>query len=195
MRNIVVVGLALSVAVGAFFIFVPYGTHLRGEPLLEALRPVIESKDPDKSLAAKSLLSNYLETRQIAAMWSGLYWGFAWISAVLGALAGFILKAESIDIQEKTKKDAAAFMAVAAALLVTISTSGDFQRKWQANRTAAAELERAAYDFLEKDGAEPRTYLGRIGDSLHRRHMSILGTVDQSKVGTIKPTGGASGTR
>lgn len=86
-------------------------------------------------------------------------------------------------------------MAVAAALLVTISTSGDFQRKWQANRTAAAELERAAYDFLENDGADARTYLGRISDSLHKRHMSILGTVEQSKGGTIKPTGGASGTK
>lgn len=104
MRRIVVVGLALAVFVGALFIFVPYSTYLRGEPLLEALRPVIESKDPDKSLAAKSLLSNYLETRQIAATWSGLYWGFAWFSAVLGALAGFILKAESINIQEKRRR-------------------------------------------------------------------------------------------
>jgi hypothetical protein len=59
-------------------------------------------------------------------------------------------KLESILRNEAIKKDVAA--AVAAAILITISTSGDFQRKWQANRTAAAELERIGYDFLEKSG-------------------------------------------
>jgi hypothetical protein len=62
-----------------------------------------------------------------------------------------------------------------AALLVTLSTSGDFQRKWVANRVAAAELEHEGYDFLEKNGANARSYLARVGKILERRHLSIVG--------------------
>lgn len=49
-------------------------------------------------------------------------------------------------------------MAVGAALLITVSTSGDFQRKWQANRIAAAELERLGYLLLETGADQPKRY-------------------------------------
>lgn len=158
-----------------------HNTQLRGEPVQTLLAPIIDGKDPDQALAARALRDNYLETRSIAALWSGLYWGFAWISAILGALAGLILKFESIIKDEKVKKDVAAFLAVTAALLVTISTSGDFQRKWQANRMAAADLERDAYEFLKNNGAMPRSYLGKVGETLHKRHISILGGGEAKK--------------
>ena len=35
-----------------------------------------------------------------------------------------------------------------AALLITLSTTGDFQRKWQANRLAAAAMENVAYELV-----------------------------------------------
>ena len=70
---------------------------------------------------------------------------------------------------------------MAAALLITISTSGDFQRKWQANRIAAAELERTGYEFLEKDGADARSYLAAVGPILLRRHLAIVGGSEPRK--------------
>ena len=73
--------------------------------------------------------------------------------------------------------------------MITISTSGDFQRKWQANRIAAAELERTGYEFLEKDGAEARSYLAAVGPILLRRHLAIVGGSEQRKA----PAGGGQG--
>jgi hypothetical protein len=92
-----------------------------------------------------------------------------------------ILKLETLIKNEGAKKDLAAMLSIVAALLITISTSGDFQRKWQANRIAAAELERTGYEFLEKDGADARSYLSTVGQSLLRRHMAIIGGSEQRK--------------
>ena len=65
-------------------------------------------------------------------------------------------------------------------LLITISTSGDFQRKWHANRVAASELERTAYDFLEnKNTNAVQKYFSDIGDILHKRNLAIVGNVDR----------------
>ena len=149
---------------------------LKAEPLKNLLEPIIAGKDPEQAIVARALLDNYLEQRRTAAVWSGVYWGFAWLSAVLSALAGLILKLESFSIDEKAKKDIAATLAVVAALFITISTSGDFQRKWQATRAAATDIEKASYDFLKASGKEPRNYLGNVGDALYKRHQSILGT-------------------
>ena len=121
---------------------------------------------------ARAIRDNYLETRSNAARWSGIYWGFTFAAAALSALAGLILKFETIIRNDGIKKDIAAAFCIGAALLITISTSGDFQRKWQANRIAAAELERAGYELLEKDGADARSYLGAVGHILFRRHMA-----------------------
>ena len=153
--------------------------HLRGEMLTVSLEPVIEGKDLEKAMAAKAILGNYTETRQIAALWSGLYWGFAWAAAVLGALSGLVLKLESLIADEKIKKDIAALFTVAAAIMITVSTGGDFQRKWQANRAAAADIEHLGYEFLGKRGENPTQYYEKLSEILLRRHMSILGTSDK----------------
>ena len=153
----------------------------RGEVLGTALRPFIEGKNSEQALVARVIWDNYLETRANASRWSGLYWGLTFAAAVLSALAAVVLKLETIIKNEGAKKDIAAVFSVAAALMVTISISGDFQRKWQANRTAAAELERAGYEFLEKDGAEARSYLATIGQSLLKRHTAIVGGSEQRK--------------
>lgn len=177
MRRVVATVVIAAAVVLALLALVPFAQQLDAEPLVAALQPMIERKDSDQSQVAQSLLASYLQTRRIASMWSGLYWGFAWASAILGALGGLILKIESpLITDDKIKKDTAAFLAMTAALLVTISTSGDFQRKWQANRTAAAEIERAAYDFLKNNGENPRGYFGTVGQALHKRHHAILGT-------------------
>jgi hypothetical protein len=153
----------------------------RGEALGEALRPIVEGKNPDQALVARVIWDNYLETRANAARWSGVYWGLTFAAAVLSALAALVLKLETFVKNEGAKKDLAALLSVAAALMITISTSGDFQRKWQANRIAAAELERTGYEFLEKDGADARSYLAAVGPILLRRHLAIVGGSEQRK--------------
>jgi hypothetical protein len=153
--------------------------HLRGDTLIANLEPLVGGADLDKALVAKALIGNYTQTRQIAAFWSGLYWGFAWAAPVLGALSGLILKLESFIPDEKAKKDIAALFTVSAAIMITVSTGGEFQRKWQANRAAAASIERLGYEFLSKQEGNPRQYLGKLGDILLQRHLSILGTSEK----------------
>jgi hypothetical protein len=160
---------------------VMFDSQLRGGALDSAMQAVLDKHDVDAVTVARAILENHRETRQIAALWSSLYWGFAWGSAVLSALAGLILKVESFLPNEKLKKDVAALLAMSAALLVTISTSGDFQRKWQANRTASAEIERTGYAFLERNAEDPRPYLREVGNSLQKRHLAILGGSESRK--------------
>jgi hypothetical protein len=153
----------------------------RGGGLRAALDLVGKGDDKELALVAKALLSNYVETRTNAKNWSGIYWGFTFGAAALSALAGLVLKIDALIRDEGWKKDVAAICAVSAALLITISTSGDFQRKWQANRVAAAELERAGYAFLATGRGVAGTYLKTIGDIQHRRHLSIIGIGEDEK--------------
>ena len=178
---VVCVLLLVAVSVGAWCFLQDRDTWPRGEALGTALRPIIEGKNSEQALVARAIWESYLETRANASRWSGLYWGLTFTAAVLSALAAVVLKLETIIKNEGAKKDVAAILSVAAALMITVSTSGDFQRKWQANRLAAAELERAGYEFLERDGADARSYLATVGQSLLRRHMAIVGGSEQRK--------------
>ncbi len=154
----------------------------RADALSAALTPFIDQQNTDQSLVARAILDNYKETRSNAARWSGVYWGFTFAAALFSALAGIILKVESaFKNNESRKKDIAALLSVGAALLITISTSGDFQRKWQANRVAAAELERTAYDFLGNRTREPGEHFSDIGTILHKRNLAIVGNLDPEK--------------
>ena len=45
---------------------------------------------------------------------------------------------------------------------------------------AAAELEHLGYAFLEKNGANARSYLAGIGQILEQRHLSIVGASSTS---------------
>jgi hypothetical protein len=143
---------------------------------------MITNTNTDQSLVAGAILGNFRESRSNASRWSAVYWGFTFAAAALSALAGLILKFEFIVRNEGLKKDVAAIFAVLAALLITISTGGDFQRKWQANRIAAAELERTGYELLEKNGVDARSYLASVGQILLRRNMAIVGGTEQGKL-------------
>ncbi len=169
----------LAVGIGAWLFFESRGTWPRGEALAAALRPLIERDTGDQTMVARAILDNFQETRKNATLWSGVFWGFTFAAATFSALAGLILKFETIVRNEGLKKDIAAVLSVAAALIVTIASSGDFQRKWQANRIAAAELERIGYAFLEKNGADARSYMGLVGETLYRRHLAVVGGSDE----------------
>ncbi len=172
----------LSFAAACAWWFLEYRSSWpRGEALAFALQPLIDEKSSDRSLVALAILDNYREARQNASRWSGLYWGFSWAAAALSALAALILKLESFLKNDGIKKDIAALLSVSAAILVTISTGGDFQRKWQANRIAAADLEQTGYRLLETSGVDARNHLASVGSILHARHMAIVGSQEQGK--------------
>lgn len=175
---IVVLG---ALVAGTWWYLADRDTWPRGEALEVALQPLVDKQNSDQSLVARVILDNYLETRANASRWSGIYWGCTFVAAVLSALAALILKLETLIRNEGAKKDLAALFSIAAALLITISTSGDFQRKWQANRIAAAELEKTGYEFLERNAADARSYLAPVGQILLRRHMAIVGGSEQRK--------------
>jgi hypothetical protein len=156
----------------------PTGLHrLQGDTFVRAVNERMATSSGDQKMVASAIVGNYTETRTIARNWSGLYWGFAWASAALSALAGVLLKLESW-FSEKTKKDVAAIFAVAAAILVTVSTGGEFQRKWQANRIASAEIEHLGYEFLASTAPDAKAIMSRLGEILLRRHQSIVGRTE-----------------
>ncbi len=175
--RVLIVLLAIGIVVAAALLFLKDRDTLQGgEALGVALTTLIEkNRNPEQALVARAILDNFHETRANAARWSGVYWGFTFAAAILSALAALILKLETFVRSESAKKDLAAVFSVAAALLITISSSGDFQRKWQANRIAAAELEHLGYQFLEKNPAEARAYLDQVGQILFRRHLAVVG--------------------
>lgn len=185
--NARVVALLLMILVvgGSILYFSQTEGHLRGDTMKELLTPFANGKDLDKAIVAKAILGNYTETRQIAALWSGLYWGFTWAAGVLGALSGLVLKLESYISDEKIKKDIAALFTVSAAIMITVSTGGEFQRKWQANRTAAATIEEIGYDFLSHKGEDAFALLPRVRDALKQRHLSILGKLETDKSNSV----------
>ena len=180
-----VVIFALGIAIWWFFEYC--SASPRGEAFRDALSPLIAKQNTDQSLVAQAIVDNYNETRQNAIRWSGVYWGFTFLAAALSALAGIILKFEIIIKNEHVKKDIAALFSVVAAVLITVSTSGDFQRKWQANRIAAAELERIGYELLEKDATHPRTYFSSISQILYNRNVAIVGSMEQRKPAAARP--------
>jgi len=181
LRVVVVVGFIAALIGGAWWCLEYRESGQRGEALGFAMQSVIAGPEKDQSMVARIILGNYHETRSNAARWSGIYWGFTFFAAIFSALAALVLKVETMIRNEAAKKDIAALLSVMAALLVTVSTSGDFQRKWQANRVAAAELERAGYRFLENNGAEPRAYLASVGDILLRRSLAIAGGSEKAE--------------
>jgi len=155
---------------------------LRGRALVDALQTIGEKKDSEQSCIANVILINYREIRGYTRTWSTVYWGCTFCAAIFSATAGLILQFENLGDQQ-LMKDVAAALSVAAALLVTISTSGGFQYKWQANRVAAADLERLGYEFLgnelEKKSDDPRSYLSSVKETLYRRHLAIIGSPDK----------------
>ena len=179
-RWLVLVTLLVALVAGGWWYLNAKGTWQRGEALAIALQPTIDGKNEEKALVARVILNNYRETRGNAVRWSGVYWGFTFTAAIFSALATLILKLESFIRNDSTKKDLAAALSVTAALLITISTGGDFQRKWQANRVAAAEIESTGYKFLEKNGENARSYLDAIGRSMLKRQLFIVGSTQQT---------------
>ena len=177
-RNTVILAAVLLLIVGIFCWKLCQGNAgaLRSHALLTALATLPDTTSAAKQHVADLIAANFTETRRIAANWSGLYWGLTFFAAVASAAAGLVMKWETSSDQEKRKKNWGATLAVIGALSVTVSTSGDFQRKWQANRMAAAQIESIGYDLLAEKGDDFSGYYKRLRDVLNDRQMAIAGT-------------------
>jgi hypothetical protein len=86
----------------------------------------------------------YEEYAAYTLRWSGVYWGSVFGAAILSALSGIFLKLDAFKdkrILMLSQTDIAAILAGIAALLITISSAGDFSGKWKANRAARDHAE------------------------------------------------------
>lgn|SRR5574338_119046 len=113
-----------------------------------ALNDLPQLYPAESKALAHLVIETYREYRVNAARWSGVYFTCIFGSAFLSAMAGLVLKLELLQPWPRLRNDLAATAAMLASLLITLSTVGDFQRKWQANRMAAAAMENLAYELL-----------------------------------------------
>jgi len=131
---------------------------------------------PEAKPLGTIVLKTYREFRGNAVRWSAVYFGCVFGSAFLSAIAALILKLELLGGRLELRNDLAALLATFAALLVTLSTTGDFQRKWQANRIAAAEMESLAYELVRTSAATNLdAILTRIQTINSVRNQTIVG--------------------
>ena len=181
-RSILIISLILIVGVVAIVVWRSVETS-RGEGIA---RIVGDDKNPDKHPGLLSneqrplgsiILANYDEYRDNTIRWSAAYFSCLFLSAVFSASAGFVLKMKAFSNASVLKEDLAALLAMLAALLITLSTVGDFQRKWQANRIAASDTEALAYDLIKTPFGEDEKakLISRLQEISTARNREIVG--------------------
>lgn len=149
-----------------------------------AMQDLVELYRPDTKPLGMIVVKTYREYRGNTIKWSAAYFGCLFGSAFLSAMAGLLLKLEILGSHPKARNDLAAAMATVAALLVTLSTTGDFQRKWQANRAAAAAMENLAYELVRPAAATSLdTILTRIQTINDARNRGIIGELAEPAPG------------
>ncbi len=147
-----------------------------------ALEDLPQLYRPEATQLGTIVIKNYREFRGNTVRWSAAYFGCLFGSAFLSAMAALILKLEWLEARPKLRNDLAASMATVAALLVTLSTTGDFQRKWHANRAAATAMENLAYELARPSAAtNPDAVLTRIQEINSIRNQDIVGDLAESE--------------
>lgn len=137
--------------------------------------------DASQKDLANLIGTNFHEYRDNSSRWSFVYFSCVFLAAILSALAGAIIKMDFLEAKV-WKNDVAAIFAVTAAILGVISTTGDFQRKWQANRLAASGMENLAYELLKKPFTDDdRTNIvSKIEEINLKRNQEIVGDNKQT---------------
>jgi len=174
-RRVVVV-LCLLFVVGGIIIYIKAEKAVRGAIVvnLGTSQAPINAEATDVAAVIKLVFSEY---RSAAKNWSVAFHGGLLLAAFLSAFAGVVVKFDNLGRIDRWRKDVAAGAAALAAFLITISASLDFQRKWQANRLAAAQVEALAYEVLDpqfgaQDAREIRDALREIA---LQRNLQIAG--------------------
>jgi len=135
---------------------------------------------PETKQLGAVIIKTYREFRGNTVRWSAVYFGCLFGSAFLSAMAALLLKLELLADRTKLRNDLTATMATVAALLITLSTTGDFQRKWQANRVAAAKMENLAYELIRPaEVLNLDVILTRIQEINDMRNRVIVGELPE----------------
>ncbi len=172
-RVVLASGLAAALVLSLAVLFSIRGSAEARGVALEEL-PMLYAEQ-NKALGAV-VVGAYHEYRANATRWSGVYFSCVFGSAFLSALAAIVLKLESLQSWPRFRNDFAASVAVLAALLTTLSTTGDFQRKWQANRLAASGMENLAYTLVSAKSDEDRNEIIKAIQAINTaRNNGIVG--------------------
>ncbi len=176
-QNIVFITLAVillvaaAIAIGVYARSVPRGVDVDLIASSNQLTPV--QKELETVLAA-----NYHEYRNNSSWWSLAYFGCLFLSAFLSAMAALILKLECLPNRPGMKKDLAALCATTAALLITLSTVGNFQQKWQSNRLAATAVQNLVYEVWKEDAKDNKASVSSKMEQINLlRNQEIVGGI------------------
>ena len=177
-RNIIIFLIIVAVIVtAAAMIYSARQQPYRGVAV-EDLKALFQ---PETSQLGELVIKTYREFRANTVRWSAAYFGCLFGSAFLSAMAALVLKLEVLINRPKWRNDLAASFATIAALLVTLSTTGDFQRKWQANRMAATQMENLAYELVRPSASnQMEAVLTKIQEINAMRNEGIVGELVKS---------------
>lgn len=119
-----------------------------------------------------------------ASRWSGVYWGSVFGAAILSALAGLTVKLDALKDKKLltlSQTDLAALLAGSAALLITISSAGDFAGKWRTNRTAKNRSEQLRNEVFYN----PKLTSQEVGIKLNKiiddQNNGVINAKDEKK--------------
>lgn len=193
MKVLVVIGLLVIVGIGFAVSYNAAKQPNRGV----AIEDLAELFQPETRPLGAIVLKTYREYRANTVRWSAAYYGCLFGAALFSAMAALILKLELLGNRPRLRNDLAATMATVAALLVTLSTTGDFQRKWQANRMAAAEVANLAYELTRPSSATNLDAVVTRIQTINRiRNQMIVGEGTEPVFGAVltpAPSGDQSG--
>jgi hypothetical protein len=165
--------------VSLLWVFVPrmmdFSLEASASPAVQVLETRTANMEEPTKTAAILVATTFKQFRTASRMWSGVYNGFALSASALGLLAALVLKLDTLSAWDSLRKDAAAILAASGAVLAALSTTGDFQMKWQSNRAAAAEVEALAFSMLSTTPPETTEIIGRLREIARERHLKLIG--------------------
>ena len=192
LRFIVVAAVVLAV-LGAAALILPQILAPESRGVGVALKQLPQLYPSETQPLGEVVLKTYWEYRTNSTWWSAVYFTCLFGSAFLSALAGLVLKLELLQAWPRFRNDLAATAAVLAALLITLSTAGDFQRKWQANRIAAAAMENLAYELVTpKTPADLHAVIVEIQAINEARNKGIVGEQPGGHSGALSRSQGGA---
>jgi hypothetical protein len=170
---VVIAALAAIISIAAYSLHVPRGQDVDLITGFDQKSRLMPASQYDLAIV---LATNYHEFRNNSSRWSFAYFGCLFLSAVLSAFAAFILKLECFPNQPALKKDVAALCSTVAAVLITLSTVGNFQQKWQANRLAATAMQNLVYEAWQDGSTQDKaTIYTKIEEINLLRNQEIVG--------------------
>lgn len=106
-----------------------------------------------------------------AALWSFVHHTFMWGAAGLSAAAAAVIQ---LDKCSWCSEELATILASTSAVMITVSASGAFRRKWQTNR-----LSRSRFERFEIRMTNPNVDLDKMRDDIEGaidlHHQVIVG--------------------